>query len=102
MRPQLIEIGKIFQNKNPYFLVQKLIEENCNLISGIRFKSELDYLRENYFVTNIWIDRNVSIKDSTQLTKLDSDVQIDNNGNFDLLLKNIRKSSYPIFDFNLI
>lgn len=81
-RVQLYNFGRQIQAENPQYPVCEAIKE-ADIVAGIRNKDELDSVRDLFDVV-LWINRDCATKGETDnLSPVDADITIDNNGSFD-------------------
>jgi len=75
IRPYLVKIGDEMCDRDITVLADKLIENGCGIIDGIRRKKELNGIKNKYNPLVIWINRpdNDDISDNTEVTAEDAD-----------------------------
>lgn len=96
LRPDLIVVGNELCNHSPLALSYALVQNGCNIICGVRRKSELTILvnklkLDGFNVVTVWVDRDQAptTEDNTEVTKNDCGVRINNSWDLIQLEKEI-------------
>ncbi len=95
-RTLLQTLGKQIKEKYPNFFLDRMKEDinylskNCDIliITGIRLKKELEFLKENFSPLLIKVERNID-NNLTEKQKQDiTETDVDNYKNFNYIIKN--------------